>query len=359
VKADAVARVLRGLRAGVPEGGPLEVHLDVTNTCNAACVTCWDHSPDLREPRPNAWKARKLDADRFRRLVDELAALGSVEHVVVSGMGEPFTHPRIYEMLAHVRARGMRITLMTNLVAADIDRLLSIGVDHLLVGVQGVTPATHAAFHPGWTEAQFFRLCQHLRALGRAGSRVRHVHVIERHTAEEVVEMVRFGHRFGADRVNFKLASLAGGTEVNRITAAQRARLLSEDVPAAQALAARLGVPTNLDLFTRQLEAGLEGEVQTTPMRDVGCYMGHVYTRVTVDGDVLYCCNTNVRVAHVDDAPFRDLWFGDAWQGLRDRLRERRFFEGCERCGKFEQNVAWAKRVAGDRAEIPADEGDG
>lgn len=335
--------VLAGMRAGRPATGPLHVHIDVTNTCNAACVTCWDHSPLLTTPRPASWKRQRLPLERFHALVDDLARLGSVEAVVISGMGEPLTHPDIVPMLTAIKARGWRLTLMTNLVAADIDTLAPIGIDQVLVGVQGVSPATHAAFHPGWTEDHFFRMCAHLRALGRTRARVRHVQVINRDTAPEVPEMVRFGKMFGAERVNFKLASLAEGTEACTITEDQRLWLRREGVPRARELAAKLGVPTNLDLFARQLEPG---GTATVPIAEVGCWMGYVYTRVTVDEEVLYCCNTEVKVGSLRDAPLSSLWTGDAWQALRDRLRAGDYFPGCARCGKFEQNVKWAERLA-------------
>ena len=87
-------------------------------------------------------------------------------------MGEPLTHPDIYEMLAAVKAQGWGLTLMTNLVAADIERLAPIGIDQVLVGVQGASPTTHMAFHPGWTEDHFFKMCAHLRALARVGEQL-------------------------------------------------------------------------------------------------------------------------------------------------------------------------------------------
>ena len=130
-----VEAVLAGMREGRPATGPLHVHIDITNTCNAACVTCWDHSPLLTEGRPAAWKRRRLPLARFHALLDALDAFGSVRAVVISGMGEPLTHPDAYTMLAAVKARGWHLTLMSNLVAADIDRLAPIGVDQVLVGV--------------------------------------------------------------------------------------------------------------------------------------------------------------------------------------------------------------------------------
>jgi MoaA/NifB/PqqE/SkfB family radical SAM enzyme len=333
--------VLRGIRAGRPEIGPSSVHLDITNTCNAACVTCWDHSPLLAEPRSHAWKRRRLPLERFREIAAQLADLGSVRHVVLSGMGEPFTHPDIYEMIAEVRRQGWELTVITNLVAADPDRLE--GIDQLLVGVQGVTPASYTAFHPGWTEEHFFRMCAALRRLARTRTKVRHVQVIERHTAPEVVEMVRFGANFSADRVNYKLASLHSGTEGAAITEDQRAWLLDSGIPQARELAEKLGVRTNLALFERQVRAGGRA---TAPIEDIGCYMGYYFTRITVDGDVLFCCNVQIRVGSLHERGLAAWWRGPEWQALRDELAAGRYLRGCDQCGKVEQNTKWAARLA-------------
>ena len=335
------AVVLAGIADGRPRLGPQSVHIDVTNGCNAACVTCWDHSPLLSKPRSTSWKRRRLPLDRFSAIVDQLAALGSVQAVVLSGMGEPLTHPRIYDMIARVKSEGWSLTMLSNLVAADIDRLAALGVDNLLVGVQGASPGSYTAFHPGWTEKHFFTMCRYLRRLSRAGVQVRHVQVINRDTAPEVVEMVRFGRMFSAQRVNFKLASLAAGTEDSAITAEQRDWLLSEGIPAAEALAEKLSVNTNLHLFKRQVAAG---GLATAPMGEIGCFMGYVYSRITVDEEVLYCCNTTVKVGSLRETDFATLWTGARWQRLRDHLRAGRYFAGCERCGKLEQNVKWSQR---------------
>jgi len=338
--------------SGTPEVGPETVHIDLTNACNAACVTCWDHSPLLTVPRSRAWKRRSLPTETALALLDELAGLGSVRRIVLSGMGDPLVHPDAHDLLDAATARGFAVTLMTNLIAADIDRVAASGVDTVLASVQGVTPATYAAFHPGWTEEQFFLLCRHLRVLARAGVRTKHVQVIDRDTAEELVPMVRFGRRFRAARVNFKLASLAAGTEACGITAAQRDRMLAVDVPAAREAARDLGVATNLDLFERQLRAARGDLRATVPIEGVGCWMGFVYTRITAEQHVLYCCNTEVRVGSLRDASFAALWAGERWQALRDRLGRGEYFAGCARCGKFEQNAKWAERVAAARTKV-------
>ena len=44
---------LQSLDDGVVRLGPQTVHLDITNSCNTDCVTCWDHSPHLLAPPPS------------------------------------------------------------------------------------------------------------------------------------------------------------------------------------------------------------------------------------------------------------------------------------------------------------------
>ena len=96
-----VRQVLDGLRQGRPLTGPMQVHLDITNGCNAACVTCWDHSPLLTTPRSADWKRRRLPFARFEQILamlDELHAAG-ITIVLV-------THE------ADVAARAKRVVLV-------------------------------------------------------------------------------------------------------------------------------------------------------------------------------------------------------------------------------------------------------
>ena len=338
-----VEQILEGLRSGRPLVGPRQVHIDITNSCNTACVTCWDHSPLLTHPRPSEWKRKRMPLGPFLSLLEQLDALGSVREVVLSGMGEPLTHPDVNTMIAAIKARGWGLMIITNLLAADIEALATSGVDQLLVGVQGVTPDSYAAFHPGWNEAHFFRLCAHLRRLQRSNIRVRHVQVIDRNTAPEVVEMVTFARSFGADRLNYKLAGLSGGTEATAMTEEQRIWLLEAALPEAAAQAARQKVHTNLPLFEQQLRSGGRS---TAPIAEIGCAMGYVYTRITVDEEVLYCCNTQVRVGRLQESTLPELWWGPRWQALRDHLASGKYFAGCDQCGKLEQNLKWRDRLA-------------
>ncbi len=332
----------QGMAEGRTLVGPHTVHVDLANGCNTNCTTCWDHSPLLARPRPAAWKRRIFELERFVALAADLASLQSVESAILAGMGDPFVNPFIYDIIAECKRQGWRVTVLTNALLADPERIAALGVDAMLVSVNGASPASYAAFHPNLRASDFGRLKALLARWQVLGVPVKHVQVINRDTAPELVAMVEFAAQYGARHVTFKLASLGGGTEACAITEAQRAQLREQLVPAAQALAARLGVATNLDVFARQLAAG---GLATTPIEDIGCFMGWRYARITVEGELLYCCATALRVGHLDQGPFSAQWFGAEWEAMRARLRAGDYLPACRQCGKFNQNVKLAAKV--------------
>lgn len=328
--------------------GPQTVHIDVTNACNIDCVTCWDHSPHLHVPRPIAWKRQRVSPEAFVELLADIDGIGGLEAVIISGMGEPFTHPQIYALLAEVKRRGLHLTVITNLLAADPAKILELEVDCLLLGIHAASERSYLDFHPSWKPRDWQRLQATLAEFAACGRREdKHVHVICKHNAHELVAMIEQADRLRAERVNFKLASLRNGTEVVRLDAQDRARLLEHGVVDARARAKQLGVRHNLDAFELQLRAslGTASEWQTAPIDEVGCFMGQLYSRITVDGTVLFCCNTEVVVGHLEASRFSELWRGPAWQAWRERMRRGDYLPSCRQCGKFNQNLTWSERV--------------
>lgn len=336
---------LQSLDDGIVRLGPRTLHLDITNACNTDCITCWDHSPHLDRARPIEWKRQRADVGFLSAVLDGAQGLGGLSSVIVSGMGEPFTHPGVWDLLRDVKRRGLHLTVITNLVAADPAAVLEVGVDQLLIGIHAASLTSYLEFHPSFGEAEWRRLHEMMAMFRDAGRRFKHVQVICAANAEELTAMVEQAARYGAERLNFKLASLREGTQAVRISADQRWWLLNGGIADAVIEAERLGVTHNLDTFRAQVESG--GET-TAPIHEVGCFVGYDYSRITVDGTVLYCCNTEVVVGRLETPDdFARLWTGPVWQGLRMRLRDGRYFPGCWQCGKLNENVKLSARFRG------------
>lgn len=342
---------LEGIRRGAPLLGPETLHIDVSNRCNTRCVTCWDHSPYLTTPRSNAWRRQILSWDSFCSILDQAEELGGVSRLILSGMGDPLTHPLIYELIAEARGRGLHVTVLTNLLLADPSRLIQADPSSLLISINGITPASYAAFHADDGEHGFARLTSLLKALEASRIERKHVQVICRETAYDLPEMVSYAAQTGASQITFKLASLGQGTEEVALDPTQREWLHRVGLPDALERSRTLAVRTNLEAFALQLAAG---GLATTPIESVGCYMGYVYARITVELKVLFCCSTEVEVGSLEDGrTLAQLWSGPEWQSIRSRLASGQYYDACRQCGKFNQNLKLAQKLQSSGERTP------
>ncbi len=116
-----------------------KLYIEPTTACNLQCRTCmrnaWDDAESTMSPAT------------FQRLVHSLGDLPNLERVVFTGFGEPLVHPQLLEMVESVRQRGLAVTIGSNglmLDRATATELVRLGVDRLVVSVDGVTPQTYS-----------------------------------------------------------------------------------------------------------------------------------------------------------------------------------------------------------------------
>ena len=120
--------IVRGL---VDTAHPLLVQIVPIRRCNIDCAYCNEY--DKVSP--------PVDVDVMRRRLDRLAELRT-EAVSFTG-GEPLLHPSLDQLIAHVRAKGMRCGLITNgylLSTARIHALNDAGLEYLQVSIDNVNP---------------------------------------------------------------------------------------------------------------------------------------------------------------------------------------------------------------------------
>ena len=116
-----------------------KLYVEPTTVCNLTCRTC------IR----NVWEDPKAHMEMavFDQLVDQIADFPDLQRVVFSGLGEPLTHPHILEMVRRVRNLGVNVTIGSNGLLLDrgISRdMVELGVDRLVLSLDGVTPETYA-----------------------------------------------------------------------------------------------------------------------------------------------------------------------------------------------------------------------
>ncbi|HUX28283.1 MAG TPA: radical SAM protein, partial [Terracidiphilus sp.] len=114
---------------------------EVTQACDLACVHCRASAQPERHPL-------ELSTEEGKRLIDQIAAL-RVPVFVLTG-GDPIKRPDLFELIAHARQAGVRVSLTPSatplLTKQVVVRLKEAGLARLAVSMDGARAETHDAF---------------------------------------------------------------------------------------------------------------------------------------------------------------------------------------------------------------------
>ena len=120
--------IARGLAS---QRHPILAHVIPMRRCNLACAYCNEYDT-YSQPVP---------LEEMQRRLDKLAEL-STAIITISG-GEPMMHPKIYEIVAHIRRCGMIAGLITNgfyLTTEKIRKFNAAGLEYLQISIDNIEP---------------------------------------------------------------------------------------------------------------------------------------------------------------------------------------------------------------------------
>ncbi|MBI4866656.1 MAG: radical SAM protein [Candidatus Wallbacteria bacterium] len=312
--------------------GPRTFHMDLANSCNENCAYCWFHSPHSKS-REDAdrfgpeWKRTHIDYDTARKLVDDLARLGTREDILLTGKGEPLTHPRCLDIVDYIKSKGMHTTLFTNgilLEPSNLERLHRAGLDLLYVSLSAASHPVYEALHPGHAGSELEVVRENLLALqrmkqssGRPCPRVVMVDVVNHDNAHELADFARWSADIGADYVRYQLIHVQYYNESLKLTPQDLVRVRAGLAEAKEvAAAAGMRVMENIDfqLSTLVEDSGAWGRNE---LPAEGCFAGWYFSRSWADGTVSFCCSPKP-IANLDQTSFASLWEGPRYGYYRN-----------------------------------------
>lgn len=128
LKLREAAFIARGLASSKH---PVLAHIIPMRRCNLACGYCNEYD-NYSQP---------VALDEMRARLDKLADLGT-SIITISG-GEPMMHPDIYEIVRHIRKRGMIAGLISNgyyMKPERIEALNEAGLQYLQISIDNLEP---------------------------------------------------------------------------------------------------------------------------------------------------------------------------------------------------------------------------
>ena len=175
--------------------------------CNCRCLMCdiWK----IREPRELALETLERQLDSFEKL--------AVEWVALTG-GEPQRHSHFAEFTTALRARGVRVTMLTAGVLLEADaKLVTRAVDDVIVSLDG-PPEVHDRIRR--IPSAFTKLESGIRALRaiRPGMRIGARCTVQRANHDALCRTVECGRAIGLNSISFLAADMTSHA-FNRPTA--------------------------------------------------------------------------------------------------------------------------------------------
>ena len=352
-----------GEPAGLPEPegmallagdvSPRKVYVELTTECNMNCGMCVRHTWDS----PGGVMSRET----FGRVLTQIADLPGAAAVNFSGYGEPMSHPHFLEFVSAAKRAGLIVETVTNGALLDdeaIDGIVELGLDRLVVSVDGLTADSCQMLHAG----SFADVGPRLR-------RLYHVRLSRGQSRPEVALEFVATKRNIHELPKLKALSLAYGFSGILVTnliphTRQQAEQILYDRYATARRSSRAS-PANPCVDLPLMDGGSSAAEVIDRLRRTGTYLRSGGTdafgaaprcrfvtegRLAVrwDGSVSPCLPLmhshryyfrdkprEIRCYHVgtvDETPLSEIWLGAEYRAFRDRVR--RFdFSPCIDCG--------------------------
>jgi len=281
---------------------PFVFSIETTSYCNLRCVMC----PYKDMTRPH----EMIEVDLFEKIVDEVADYNGI--IWLHNLGEPLAHPKFDDLIRYVKRAGLKCGISTNatlLNEARIRRVLSSGLDKIILCMDGITKETYEKMREG---ANFEQVTANIERFLQRKREAKH------RTPEAIVQLIymratelqvpEFRRRWGglADKLHIKRFS-TWAEQVDGI--------------------AELSDP----------EHRYEPEHSLTTRRHPCAYLWRNVV-VTANGDVIPCCvdyDGRMVMGNMRESTLEEIWHGDAFRKVRQDHVDGRFLDTCATCREW------------------------
>ena len=321
---------------------PRFLQIEPVGQCNLACRMCPVVMRGHGGPgKPPAF----MPFETFRSLVDQFEG---VEELHLQGLGEPFLHPRFFDMIAYAAGRGVAVSTNTNLTALSerrAEQCVTSGLARLHVSLDAADAAAYEYIRVGSRYSRVVRNLEMLVAakkqLGSAKPEIRLVAVLMRRNLDQLPGLVRFAHEHGIaamsvqhlahdfteDTLPAKYASMRAFVDAETLIGSDAPRI-QEVFAATRELARALGVEIRLPRVDVQL-AARKGKCDW-PWR--GAYVAY-------SGEAMPCCMVatpdRVNFGNMARDGVAQIWDNAAYNAFRDRLASDTPPDICRGCAVY------------------------
>jgi MoaA/NifB/PqqE/SkfB family radical SAM enzyme len=269
---------------------PYRYTIDPLNVCNLRCPLCPTGLGTLKRD------AGKMEFEKFTQIIDQIEPYAYLAELY--NWGEPYLHPRIFDMIAYASQRKISVRMSSNFNRFNEEmarKTVASGLDALTISVDGATQETYARYRRKGNLATVLNNIKLLVAeKERQGSRKPFIifrMLINKYNEHEIDEMRAIAEDLGVDTFT------TGTLYVDTTNQAQ----IDEWLPTTEEL-------SYYDYSAEKLENVW--------------HCSDLWESVTInwDGGLAPCCwlhDHKNDIANVFDSSIKDIWNGDSYISSR------------------------------------------
>jgi MoaA/NifB/PqqE/SkfB family radical SAM enzyme len=263
----------------------------------------------------------------FEKLCEELKTMDTGEMIFI-GEGEPFLHPRLFQLVTAAKGAGLKLTLLTNgtlLDEGNVRSLIESRVNILKVSLWAGSRREFEKNHPDTDPQYFTRTVEGMKLLTRTKAACKSAlpalvmhQPLNRNNFESIDGMVDLAHETGSNVLSFSPLKPLGGKLASSSLSVDEEKRLSLCLAGAKKRLASLGIDHNIENTLMRYRVG------EAVWKKVPCYIGWLNARIKVDGTVIPCEGCAEPVGNLNEGGFATVWNSHAFRSFRARTGTRR-----------------------------------
>jgi radical SAM protein with 4Fe4S-binding SPASM domain len=314
---------------------PIHLQMESTDACNLNCTTC---SRDILIK-----KSRLLDEKVWKKVIDETRP----SNINVSGIGEPFLHPDIFEIVKYAKSKGSIINCATNFtrIHGRYREIVDSGISQLKVSIDSINRETFKSIRG---EDCFDEIIDNIRnivkmrnSLKRDTPAIRFNFAVQHLNYKQAPELIDLAADIGVEGIYFQyLEYVDMEGRKGMLTGDMTKESLLEVLKETEKRAAEKGILTNLDIWWRDFDIfwnKMQPIAEFQP-NSKQCYFPWFSTWVSADGWIRPCpimpwTLDEGRMGNLAQQSFSEIWNGPKYRELRAALaRGERPTRSCKTC---------------------------
>jgi len=300
---------------------PFTAEIDLTRQCNLTCFGCKFHSRLLSTSlKHNSLQERNISLSLFKKACNELKSMGT-KQIVLTGEGEPFLHPKLFDIISLAKKAVQKVILYTNGTFLDKERIQSLidsGLDILRVSLWAGSAKNYEDTHPGISGSKFDEIINGLKLLEqykyeqkKRSPSVVLFHALSSYNFKNIESMVDIAKEVNCKGVTFfPLQNRRGELDSFSLSQEEEKMLRISLITAKRDFDSHL-IDHNIDEVLSLYNKGKNAWHKSA------CYIAWYHTYIKIDGTVVPCFRCDIPMGNLNKSGFEEIWKGNAYNAFR------------------------------------------